>query len=222
MSFIPRGKQRGPLGETQQDNDALTAHAAGAGQWGLPSIGGAVLDVPAELPPERFDYGKGIIEGDAGPDQANAYAPQAHPHLIPIRTDEPRPFQMPHEATHRRYEPPRLVSISQAAAGYSLIISPSALHYVKLIALNLTLDAAGTIKFVQSDALGTGVAAGAQPGDLTGSMAMGGGAVPPLNLAPADIENPWLFGSSDLSFGIFTVTGKAQGWAVVCFSPYDS
>lgn len=216
-------REPGPLGETQQDNDPLTGHAAGAGRWGLPSEGVGVLDVPAQLPGEGFDYGSGIIEGDAGPDAANVYGVTASPHMLRAPTNEPRAFELPHEATHRRFETPRLVSISQAAAGYSLIAAPNqGLHYVKLIALNLTLDAAGTIKFVQSDAVGTGVAAGVQPGDLTGSMAMGGGATPPLCLPPAELQNPWLFGSPDLAFGIFTVTGKAQGWALFCYSPYDS
>lgn len=210
--------QPGPLGETQQDNDALTAHAAAAGVWGLPSEpADVILDVPAELPPEAFDYSKGMLEGVAGPDQANALGFPAHPHLLRTRTDEPRAFQLPHEATHRRFEPPILKPIVQAAAGYLQIAATNqGLHYIKVLALFLTLDAAGTIKFVQGSNDGTGTS------DLTGPMAMGGAAVSPMVLSPAPPENPWLFTSSDQALGIFTVTGKAQGWAMVCYSPYDS
>jgi len=53
-------------------------------------------------------------------------------------------------------------------------------------------------------------------------MAMGGAAASPLVLQPAPIESPWLFTAPDQALGIFTVTGKAAGFAVVCYSPYDA
>lgn len=216
--------QPGPLGDLQEDPDPLTYAAREAGVWSLPSIPAGVLEVPAALPPEGFDYGAGIILGDAGPDAANVGAPPSSPHLLRVRTDIPRGFDsMAHEATHRRYEPPLIRPIAQAAAGFSLIAAPNqGLHYVKLLALFLTLDAAGTVKLVQGPSDGTGITAAAGGSDLSGLMAVGGAAAPPILLPPSGTENPWMYTSPDQALGLFTVTGKAQGWAVVCYSPYDS
>lgn len=214
----PHRPQPGPLGEPQQDNDPLTAHAAAAGQWGLPSEGVGVLDVPAHLPGEGFDYSNGLLVGHPNPDEANEQGFPTSPHLIRVRSDVPRGFDtLAHESTHRRFEPPLIRSISQAAAGFSLIAAPNqGLHYVKVIALFLTLDAAGTVKFVQGSIDGTSTA------DLTGAMNLGGAATPPMQLSPSGTENPWLYTSPDQALGLFTVTGKAQGWAMVVYSPYDS
>lgn len=212
----PHRPQPGPLGDPPADNDPLTANGGTAGVWSLPSIGPGVLEVPAALPPSGYDYGAGIIEGAGAGLEADGIA-LSSPHLIRLRTNEPRAFELPHEATHRRNEPPRIAVINQAAAGFLKIASPNqGLHYIKILSAFITLDAAGTLKFVQGSEDGTSVA------DLSGLFALGGAAVPPLQLQPAPIETPWFFTSSDLALGIFTVTGKAQGFLTYCYSPYDS
>lgn len=226
--FTPRER----LIDTPPDNpDDLDMHVGGAGTWGLPSDEGLAGQLHGQSPtmlrtpraPTGDDYADGIFVGGSNDEDATA---SWHPgHLVPAVTDAPaRLFQLPHEATHRRYEPLLRVPIAQLAAGYTLIAAPNlGLHFVKLIALVLTLDAAGTIKFVQAgDSTGLGISATAAPSDLTGLMNFGGAATPPLILPPSEIANPWLYTSPDLALGIFTVTGKAQGWAQFCYSPYDS
>lgn len=204
------------------DNDPLgTAQTTERAEWGLPSDEGVAGQHDAHLPPAGFDYSGGMVVAHG--EDANATAPPAHPHLVRARVDAPATFELPHEATHRRYEAPVVVPVAQAAAGF-LALAPTkgGLHYVKLLALHLTLDAAGTLKFVQGPDNGQGISAAAGGGDLSGLMAMGGAAAPPLNLPPARLAEPWLYTSPDQAFGIFTVTGKAAGWAVVAYSPYDS
>lgn len=204
------------------DNDPLgTAQTVERVEQGLPSDEGRVGQEPAELPHGGFDYSGGMFVGHG--EDADAQAAAAHPHLIRARVDAPRSFELPHEATHRRYEAPFVVPIAQGAAGFTLIApARPGLHYIKLIALTLTLDAGGTVKFVQGPNDGSGSSATAGPGDLSGLMAMGGAAAPPLTLPPAELANPWLYTSPDLALGLFTVTGKAAGFAVVAYSPYDS
>ena len=198
-------------------NDPLTEHAVGAGEWSLPSVPPG--EEPAQLPPERHDYSQGIM---VGPDTDLGIA-GGSPHLLRERTDVPASYQAPHEATHRRYEPPVIVSFDQAAAGFTLLAAPDkGLHYVKLLQMVIGLDAAGTFKFVQGPSDGTGISAAAGGGDLSGQIHAGNAAEPPLVLPPADLANPWLYTAPDQALGIFTVTGKAAGWAVVAYSPYDS
>lgn len=200
------------------DNDPLgIAQTTERVEQGLPSDEGLVGQEPAELPGGGFDYSGGMFVGHG--EDGDAQAPPAHPHLIRARVDAPKSFELPHEATHRRYEAPVVVQINQSAAGFSLLLPDRGLHYVKLISLVLTLDAAGTLKFVQGPADGTGIAAANGPGDISGSipLATNGGFV----LPPAPIETPWLFTAPDQALSIFTVTGKAQGFAVCCYSPYD-
>jgi len=213
---------------TPRNPDPLDYNVGEAGTWGLPSDEGISGQLHGESPsmlrqppPTPNTYPEGIVVGHDFEENAQPVFPPAH--LIGAQVDAPRSFQLPHEATHRRYEPTLRVLVNQAAAGFTLIAAPNiGLHYVKLIACNLTLDAAGTIKFVQGDAAGTGVVAAQGPGDITGAMNMGGGSAPPLCLPPAEIANPWFYTSPDLALGIFTVTGKAQGWVTFCYSPYDS
>lgn len=209
-------RPRNPFTHPPVDNDPLgTAQTTERTEWGLPSDEGLAGQHDAKLPPALFDYSRGIM---VAPDtDADAQAPPAHPHLVRARVDAPHSFELPHEATHRRYETPVVVPIAQAAAGF-LVIAPTlrGLHYAKLIALNLTLDAAGTLKFVQGSNDGTTTA------DLTGAMNLGGASAPPLNLAPAELANPWLYTSPDQALGIFTAAGKANGWAIVAYSPYDN
>lgn len=197
-------------------NDPLTVHAVGAGVWGLPS------DVDradgASLPPERFDYSAGIFVGVPG-QEADAVPGTLHPHVIAkLATDEPvRTFQTIHEATHRRYDAPFTVPINQAAAGFSLVQAPRpGLHFLKVLAAYVTLDAAGTMQLVQGDEKGVNTAA------ISGLMNLGGAAAPAFQLPPAEISTPWFFLSPDLALGIVTATGKAQGFITCCFSPYDS
>jgi hypothetical protein len=208
---------RNPLNpDPEVDNDGLgLAQTTERAEWGLPSDEGLAGQQPAHLPEGGFDYSGGMLVAHG--EDANAQAPPLHPHLIRARVDAPPTFEVPHEATHRRFEAPVVVPIAQVAAGF-LVLAPTnrGLHYAKLLALNLTLDAAGTFKFVQGSNDGTNVA------DLTGAMAMGGAAAPPLNLPPADLANPWLYSSPDQALGIFTTVGKAAGWAIVAYSPYDS
>jgi hypothetical protein len=209
-------RNRNPFTHPPVDNDPLgTAQTTERAEWGLPSDEGSAGQEPAHLPPAGFDYSGGIFV-EPGAD-ADEQAPPAHPHLIRARVDAPQTFELPHEATHRRYENPIVVPIAQGAAGFTVLApTQGGLHYVKLIALNLTLDAAGTLQFVQGSNDGTSVAA------LTGAMSLGGASAPPLNLPPAELANPWLYSSPDQALGIFTATGKAAGWAIVAYSPYNN
>lgn len=203
-------QQHGPT-----DPDELSlAQTTERATWGLPSDEGELGQHEGGVP-VPFDYAAGILVGHG--EDADAQAARANAHLIRARVDAPRQFELPHEATHRRFEPPRVVPIAQVAAGFTLLAAPNqGLHYVKLIACYITLDAAGTLKFVQGDSAGTSTA------DMTGALAMGGAAAAPLQLPPAELANPWLFTAPDLALGIFTATGKAQGWAVFAYSPYDA
>lgn len=194
-------------------NDPMTEHATGAGQWGLPSQ--PDTETPAEVAPSSFDYSAGIFVGTHD-NEADAVPAGLHPTLIQGTTDIPlKNFEIPHEATHRRFEPPFIVPINQSAAGFTLIAAPvMGLHYVKLIGMLVTLDAAGTLQFVQGDSAGNTRSA------ISGTMNIdtNGGFV----LHPADLANPWLFTSPDQALGIVTATGKAQGWAVCCYSAFDN
>lgn len=209
------------------DPDELTlAQDTDRSTWGLPGDEGAVGQHPAEVP-NVYDYSAGILVGGGLPD-GNGVAENAQPfdpaaHLVRARVDEPRQFLPPHEPTHRRYEPPRTVPVAQTAAGYTLIAPANfGLHYVKVIACFLTLDAAGQLKFVQGgDGLGTGVSSTTSPADITGLINLGGASASPLQLPPAELENPWFWTAPDQPLGIFTVTGKAQGFVTFVYSPYD-
>lgn len=201
--------ERGP-----NANDPLTEHAAEAGEWGMPVD--VVADQEASLPPNLHDYTGGIFVG-VPHDKADAMPGLLHPIPLRVRSDVPPSYQVPHEATHRRYEPPFVVPVAQAAAGFLIIAPPkNGLHYLKVIACNLTLDAAGTIKFVQGSMDGLSTA------DLSGAMNTGGAAAPPVLLPPSEISTPWFFTSPDQALGIFTVTGKAQGFVTCCYSPYEA
>lgn len=208
--------RRDPFENQGVDNDPLgTAQTTERSTWGLPSTEGERgQGSPAEVP-LTFDYSAGILV--AHPSDADELAPPAHPHLIRARVDAPATFDLPHEATHRRYEAPIVVPILQGAAGFS-VLAPTVrgLHFAKLLALTVTLDAAGTLQFVQGANDGTQVA------PLSGAMAMGGAAAAILTLPPATLSNPWLYTSPDQALGILTATGKAQGFAVVAYSPYDN
>ena len=122
-------------------------------------------------------------------------------------------LELPHEPVHRRLEPLIQVQVLQTAAGYSKILAPSSgLHYVKILGGTITLDAAGTLQFVQ------GAGAAGDPA-MTGAMtvALNGGFVWPT--VPTD--RPYLFSSPGQVLGIFTGTGKANGWLMCCQSPHD-
>lgn len=209
--------------QLESDLDPLTMHSIGAGRWGLPSDPPTELDPGAVLPPSQYDYSYGILNG-IPPNEADALPAGYRVAGLLREAGIPQAiYQTPHEATHRRFEPVQRTTIAQAAAGFTLIAPPNqGLHYVKLLGCFLTLDAAGTLKWTQSDSAGTGVSATTSPGDLSGLMNLGGAAVPALALPMAEIANPWLYTSPDLAFGLFTVTGKAQGWVTWCYSPYDS
>lgn len=195
-------------------NDALTQNAGAAGEWGLPSQ--PDVDSPAQVPPVFFDYSAGMFAGGDGQD-ADMYAGGGAA-LLARRTDfDLHSYETAHEATHRRYEPPFTVPVNQAAAGFTLIAAPTnGLHYVKILGAYLTLDAAGTLRWVQGSMDGTNVA------PMSGNLNLGGAAVAPLQLPVAETQNPWHFTSPDQALGIFTTVGKAQGWVVCCNSPYDA
>lgn len=198
-------------------NDDLTANAGEAGTWGNPGAPDH-LQQPAHAPDvEAFDYSAGMFVGVPA-QEADAVPGTIHPKVIGrLPTDVPATYQTSHESTHRRFDAPFTVAINQAAAGFLLLAPPKmGLHYLKVLAGNITLDAAGTLKFVQGSTDGTATA------DISGTMNLGGAAVPPLSLAPADISTPWFFTSPDLALGIFTVTGKAQGFVTLCYSPYEA
>lgn len=214
---MARNPHRQIQGDGPTDMDELTAWGGGARVEGLPSDEGLVGQAPGFLP-IPVDYAGGVLVGHG--EEADAQAAELHHRIISARVDAPRQYELPHEATHRRYEPLQVVVVNQAAAGFLPLAQPNrGLHFVKLIACNLTLDAAGTLKFVQG---GDGVTAPPTSGDLSGLMNMGGASAPPLNLPPADLANPWLYTAPDQPFGIVTATGKAQGWVTVCYSPYDA
>lgn len=196
-------------------NDPFTEHAVGAGEWSMPGDVGHELGV-AELPPQPPLYTDGIFVG-VGSGEAVAVPGALHPKLVRVRTDAPPSYQTPHESTHRRYEAPFMVAVAQAAAGTLMLVPPKmGLHYVKLLGYTLSLDAAGTLKFVQGSGDGTMVA------DMTGAMAVGGAAAPLLHLPTVDPPNPHMFTSPDQALGITTTVGKASGWLMVCYSPYEA
>lgn len=205
-----------PDGEAQGDLDPLTMHSVGAGRWSLPSDPPTELDPGAMLPPSPYNYGAGVLVG-LDPNEADAIPP-GYRAGIALEAGVPQGlYRVAHEATHRRFEPPQRTPINQAAAGFTLIAPPNqGLHFVKILGCFLTLDAAGTLKFVQGDSAGLSIA------DMSGAMNLGGAAVPGLALPMSDTPNPWLFSSPDLAVGIFTATGKAQGWVMWCYSPFDS
>jgi hypothetical protein len=217
---MPPPNEPGPLGEEtfwENNPDPLGNASHAAGVWGNPTLSPAgIQDVPAHLPGDYgAEYASGFVRGLVTPFQGDDTTYAQPPARLIARTDyERKTWEAPHEATHRRYDPPRMVNISQTASGFSLLLPTNpGLHYIKLIACMITLDAAGTLQFVQGDNAGLSTA------PISGTMNLGtaGGFV----LPPAEIATPWLFTSSDLALGIFTVTGKAQGFAVVCYSPYD-
>lgn len=199
---------RNPLDGPQQDPDPLTYNGAEAGVWSLPS--NPAGDVPARLPQEQHDYSHGIFVDH---DQELGYV-AGSPQMLQLRTDLPNTYEAPHEATHRRYEPPITFPVAQAAAGFTAIApTRGGLHYIKVIACVLLLDAGGTIKWVQGSNDGT------LTGDISGAMpfAGNGGFV----LSPAALSTPWFFTAPDQALGIFTVTGKASGFVTCVYSPYD-
>jgi hypothetical protein len=199
-----------------QVNDPLEANDGAAGRWSLPSAPG-VPPQEAVILPQLYDYSAGMFAPGVTTVEADAVPADLHAHLLARRTDlDLHSYETPHEATHRRYEPPFVVPVNQGAAGFTLIAPPTnGLHYIKVLGCFLTLDAAGTIRFVQGDAFGNSNA------PMTGNMNVGGAAVPAFALPTVDPPNPHLFTSSDQALGIFTVTGKAQGWVICCNSPYD-
>lgn len=217
-------RTRDPLAPSpEHTNTPLSGNVTEAGTWGLPSDEGRIGQQgdAALVPPSPYpnDYAGGMFVGQ-GMD-ANAQArPLVGEHLIRARVDTPT-FQLPHEATHRRYDAPLTIPINQSAAGYTLIAAARpGLHYVKVLAAMITLDAAGTIKLVQGNEGGLGVTSAAGPGDMTGSMSIG--AATGFVLPPAKVETPWMFTAPNQALGLFTVTGKAAGFVMVCYSPYDA
>lgn len=204
-----------PQHELHEVNDSLTMNAGQAGTWGNPGEPDH-MQQPAHLPVEGYDYSAGMFVGIPG-SEADAVPGTLHPIAIRRRVDVPPSYQTPHESTHRRFEPPATQAVAQAAAGFTLIAPPKmGLHYIKVISCDITLDAAGTFKFVQGSMDGLSLA------DVTGAVAMGGASAPPFSLAPADLANPWFFTSPDQGLGIFTVTGKAAGFVTYCYSPYEA
>lgn len=202
-----------------EPNDALgRADPVHGDRWSMPGDvggvdhGGGDAELPQFFVPE---YAQGMFNVVVDSTE-DAIAVPPSPHLIRRRTDVPSSYQAPHEATHRRYEPPFTVPINQAAAGFTLVSPPKmGLHYLKVIAAYLTLDAAGTLRFVQGSQDGLSTA------DVSGNFTTAGAGLC-VELQPADISTPWFFTSPDQGLGIFTVTGKAQGFVTCCYSPYEA
>lgn len=207
------GSERPGVHET---NDPLTEHAQGASVWGDPSMPDA-MQQPAHVPHELYDYSAGVMVGVPGA-EADAVPGTIHPSIVAkLPTNVPKSYDTLHEATHRRFDSPFTVAINQAAAGFSIIAPPQmGLHFLKVLACFLSLDAAGTLRFVQGSSDGTNVA------NVSGNLALGGANNGVLALQPASIETPWFFTSPDQALGIFTVTGKAQGFVTCCYSPYEA
>lgn len=200
----------------RETNDGLTEHAQGSGVWGDPSMPDH-FQRDAELPPEMFNYGEGMFVGAYG-QEADAVPGTLHPLIVAkLPSDVPKSYETLHESTHRRFDAPLTLPVNQLAAGFLMLAPPRmGLHYIKVLACFITLDAAGTLKFVQ------GASDGTQTGDISGAMNLGGASASPIQLPPADIASPWFFTSPDQALGIFTVTGKAQGFVTVCYSPYEA
>jgi hypothetical protein len=189
-----------------------------------PMVGGGAVGEDAKLAPQSYDYSRGILLEPGTDVDETASQPQF---LVPQNVDWPigalRAFDVPHEATHRRYEPPVIVGVNQSAPGYTALVQPVALHYVKVLGGVLSSSAAATIVFQH----GSGVAAdpaigGDQPGlgiSQMGAFSLATGV--PLILPVSDPENPWLFCAPDLILGLTSATTAVKGWLVVCFSPYD-
>jgi hypothetical protein len=198
---------------THPTNDELTVHAQGAGVWGSPML--PRDDPGAELPTEGFDYSAGMF-AVVPMQEADAVPGTIHEHLVArLPSDVPPSYQVAHEATHRRFEAPFPVAINQAAAGFTLLAPPRmGLHYIKLLGAFITLSAAGTLRFQQ------GATDGTQAAPITGdiNLATAGGFVLPT----ADTANPWFFTSSDQALSLFTATGLASGWVMLCYSPYEA
>lgn len=124
--------------------------------------------------------------------------------------------EIAHPATHRQWQHPRRIRVSQAAAGFTAIATPmQGLHYVKLLGAFLAADAAGTIEFYE----GAGLNAGTTGVDasITGliPIATNGGFVLPVT----SVENPWLWTEVGKTLSINTVTSKVSGWILYCDSP---
>lgn len=219
-----------PLRQIQEhptDPDELSiAQGTDLATWGLPSDEGLVGQHPGVVPaPTQLDYAEGILVGYGVEEDAQPVDPAAH--LIRARVDAPPSYQMPHEAMHRRYEPPRILPIAQTVIG-TLMFAPTTigLHMVKVIALVVSLAANGTIQFVEGSNDGTVVAPigfnqAAQ--GVVGGGAMNLLAGSPLVLPPAELANPWLWTAPDQALGLIT-TGAgafANGFAIVAYSPYD-
>jgi hypothetical protein len=216
----PRRIQEHP---TAPDELSL-AQGAERSEWGLPSQEGELGQHPGHvLTPTVDAYAEGIFVGHDLEENAQPAWPVNH--LVRARVDAPRSYELPHEATHRRYEPPRVVGLSQSAIGTLMFAAPNVgLHYVKLIALSVSLAANGAIQFVQGSNDGVSVAAlGSTQGPSIGMGAMNLLAGTPLILPPAELQNPWLWTAPDQALGLITtgVGAFANGWALIAYSPYD-
>lgn len=207
-----------------EDNDGLSlAQTTDRSTWGLPGDEGSVGQHPGVVEaPTQFDYAEGILVGYGLSEDAQPVGDPSH--LIRARVDAPRAFELPHEATHRRYEPVRVVPIAQTVIGTTMFAQPNlGLHFIKLVALVVSLAANGTLQFVQGSSDGTSVAAVGSYGPAVGMGAMNLLAGSPLILPPSELANPWLFAAPDQALGLIT-TGAgafANGWAIVAYSPYD-
>lgn len=90
------------------------------------------------------------------------------------------------------------LKVAQGAAGATNLVTPGSTQKVYVTGIFLTLDAAGTVKFTET------------AGDLTGAMACGGAAAPPLAFSDT---HPILWTSTAGEvLTLTTATGKAQGW----------
>lgn len=215
-----------PVDDPTKSNDALSMNVGAAGVWSLPGDEGLVGQSPAMLRPPAptpNTYPEGIFVGsDTEEDAQSDFAPD---HWIKAYVDAPKSYELPHEAMHRRFEPPRIVPIAQTAPG-TLMFAPVnfGLHIVKLLALCIGMAANGTVQFVQgsNDGLSTapiGTQGGAGASGM-GAMAIGGNV--PLVLPPAELANPWMWTAPDQALGLVSATSFVNGWAIIAYSPYDS
>lgn len=85
----------------------------------------------------------------------------------------------------------------QGAAGQTTLVAAVAGQVIKLVACELTLDAAGTLKF-QSNS-----------NDLSGAMAFPTGGGPTLS---GDVDSPLLETVAGEALKMTTTVGKAAGW----------
>lgn len=194
----------GPTGENDAYPDALTPWTRGYEREGI----GRKFDVPA---------GGGLLDTLDDPAQLIAAANARGHDLSVAEVLLSEMLAHMRADVHRRRQSLRTVGVNQSASGYTKIAKPSVGNqYLKLVTVVLTIDAAGTFKFVNGD--GETVADPGLQGMGAMTFAQGGG----FALTAAEPEkNPLAVTSPGLSLGIVSATGKVSGFVSYLVSDDD-